>query len=104
MIEIDEEYSYEYEESSLTLMNDVQLFTDNDSMLKKNEQINEATQSFLLISYEEISQQLNTFLTELEQASNDKIKSQYLFSLEDEKTMFRYHDDVDVRDSVELLK
>ncbi len=27
MIEIDEEYSYEYEKSSLTLMNDVQLFT-----------------------------------------------------------------------------
>ncbi len=43
MIEIDEEYSYEYEESSLTLMNDVQLFTDNDSILKKNDQINEAT-------------------------------------------------------------
>jgi hypothetical protein len=35
IIEIDEEYSYEYEDSSLTLMNDVQLFTNNDSMLKK---------------------------------------------------------------------
>jgi uncharacterized radical SAM superfamily Fe-S cluster-containing enzyme len=57
-----------------------------------------------LISYEEISQQLNTFLTELEQASNDKIKSQYLFFVEDEKTMFRYHDDVDVKNSIELLK
>jgi hypothetical protein len=37
MIEIDEEYSYEYEKSSLTLMNDVQSFINNDSMLKKNE-------------------------------------------------------------------
>ncbi len=66
IIEIDEKYSYEYEESSLTLMNDVQLFTNNDSILKKNEQINETIQSFLLISYEEINQQLNTFLTEFE--------------------------------------
>jgi hypothetical protein len=56
MIEIDEEYLYEYEKSSLTLMNDVQLFTNNNSMLKKNEQINETIQSFLLISYKEISQ------------------------------------------------
>ncbi len=72
--------------------------------VKKNEQINETIQSFLLILYEEINQQLNTFLTRFEQASNDKIKSQYLFFLKDEKTMLKYHDDVDVKNSIELLK
>ncbi len=105
MTDADKKYSYEYEESSLTLMNDVQLSTNKDAQLKKNDsnkKNDEKTKSSLITSYDEIFDKLNTFLKTLEDANKKRIKSQHFFSKKDKNEMMKYHNNLNVT-NVDLL-
>jgi hypothetical protein len=104
MIDTNENYSYEYEDSSLTLINDVQLKANKNSKIKQNVSIDTITEkkmSSLIVSDSTIFNQLKNILKSIVESN---VESEHFYQKDDEDAMIKYHNDYDVRKSKNLLK
>ncbi len=104
MIDTNENYSYEYEDSSLTLIDDVQLRANKNSKIKQNvsvDIITEKKMSSLIVFDSTISNQLKNILKNIAESN---VESEHFYQKDDEDAMMKYHNDYDVRKSKNLLK
>jgi hypothetical protein len=104
MIDTNENYSYEYEDSSLTLIDDVQLKTNKNSKIKQNVSaviITEQKISSLIVSYSTIFNQLKNILKSIAESN---VEAEHFYQKNDKNAMMKYHNDYDVRKSKNLLK
>ncbi len=104
MIDTNESYSHEYEDSSLTLIDDVQLKANKNSMIKQNVSIvtiTEQKMSSLIVSYSTIFNQLKNILKNI---AKSNVESEYFYQKDDKNAMMKYHNDYDVRKSKNLFK
>jgi hypothetical protein len=104
MIDTNESYSYEYENSSLTLIDDVQLRANKNSKIKQNVSIDIITKkkmSSFIVSDLTISNQLKNILKNIAESN---VESEHFYQKDNEDAMMKYHNDYDVRKSNVLLK
>ncbi len=104
MIDTNENYSYEYEDSSLTLIDDVQLKANKNSKIKQNVSIDTITEkkmSSLIVFDSTISNQLKNILKNI---AKSNVESKHFYQKNDENAMMKYYNDYDVRKSKNLLK
>jgi hypothetical protein len=104
MIDTNENYSYEYEDSSLTLIDDVQLKANKNSKIKQNVSIDTITEkkmSSFIIFDSTISNQLKNILKNI---AKSNVESEHFYQKNDENAMMKYHNDYDVRKSKNLFK
>jgi hypothetical protein len=104
MIDTNESYSYEYEDSSLTLIDDVQLRANKNSKIKQNVSavtITKQKMSSFIVSYSTIFNQLKNILKNIAESN---VESEHFYQKDDKDAMMKYHNDYDVRKSKNLFK
>ncbi len=104
MIDTNENYSYEYEDSSLTLINDVQLRANKNSKIKQNVLIVTITKqkiSSFIVFYLTIFNQLKNILKNIAESN---VEAEHFYQKDDKDAMMKYHNDYDVRKSKNLFK
>ncbi len=104
MIDTNENFSYEYEDSSLTLINNVQLRTNKNSKIKQNVSIVTITKqkiSSFIAFYSTIFNQLKNILKNI---AKSNVESEHFYQKDDKNAMMKYHNNYDVQKSKNLFK